>query len=292
MGDVVPELNERIMTGFRTRMTRDSRVKQVAKRIANGSATLNDGHTYAAAVGENMSKAMKAAFTPEALPNGKLYYNIADRTVRPAMLESYNLVNDTAAEIQTIVDASTGIGMGAVRAEFPESRIDDLIGKICEDVDNIDNAMVWLTEPIVNNAEGFFDDYVDTNAEVRERSGLKAKITRTAEYNACAWCEDLEGSWDYGDQPDDVYRRHEYCRCSVTYTTEKAEQSVWSKRSWEPKKEDIERRKETDMPAVMSTNERAAVLEQLERDREIAQSGLQREYGRKYAREATLRGRG
>ena len=47
--DVVPALNDEIMTSFRSRMNKDARIRRVSKRIKDGTATLQDGHTYAAA---------------------------------------------------------------------------------------------------------------------------------------------------------------------------------------------------------------------------------------------------
>ena len=36
----------------------------------------------------------------------------------------------------------------------------------------------------------------------------------------CEWCRDLEGTYDYEDvkaSGSDVYKRHEGCRCTVSY---------------------------------------------------------------------------
>lgn len=260
--DVVPALNEAIMTSYRSRMNRDARIRRVSKRIKDGTATLQDGHTYAAAAGENMSSALRSVLTPENLPDGKLYYNIADRTIKPALRETYNTVNTTAADVQKIVDRKSKIRMASVRADFPEDRIDGLIEKVVENIDDVDGALKWIGEPIVNNVEAFFDDFVDRNAEVRVRSGMQAKITRTAESNCCPWCADKEGSWDYGDEPDDVYARHEYCRCTVTYTADRKAQNVWSKEQWEPSPEAYDRMRSAAArtPQPMTQSERADAI--------------------------------
>ena len=112
--DIVPALNDEIMTSFRSRMNRDARIKRVSRRITDGTASLRDGHTYAAAVGENMSSALRAVLTPEKLPDGKLYYNIASRTVKPALQETYGLVNDTATQVQRIADRRARLRIGSL----------------------------------------------------------------------------------------------------------------------------------------------------------------------------------
>ena len=48
----------------------------------------------------------------------------------------------------------------------------------------------------------------------------------------------MVGRYEYGDEPDDVFRRHDNCTCSVTYECGRQRQDVWSKRTWEAPAED------------------------------------------------------
>lgn len=267
--DVVPELNEKIRANFQKRLMRNRNLPAINRMIRDGTATLTEAHAYSAAVGEAASEALKTVLTAENLPNGILYRNIAERTVKPLLEECYSLVNDQAAEIQKVVDRKKKVKLGAVRADFPEDRVDDLVNKISEDL-NLDEAVKWLGEPIVNNSEAFFDDYVKRNADFRERSGMESRIQRTAEAGACRWCADLAGSWRYGSEPDDVYARHEFCRCSVTYTSGRRAQSVWSKRSWELPEEQIERMKSVRGPDTTPREIREENLARAEAEREAA----------------------
>lgn len=269
--DVVPALNESIETSFHTNVMKDRQLARVTKRIRDGTATLEDGHKYAERLGIDMSKALKANLTAETLPDSTLYYNIAKRTVTPALEETYKLTNEAAEEIQALLDAKSNIGLKSIQAEFPSTRIDGLIDKMTTDGITLEDALKWLDEPIINNAEAFFDDYVDANAKFRSEAGLKTTLTRTAEANACDWCKDLEGTYDYGSAPPDIYRRHEFCRCSVTYQSKKTSQNVWTKAKWESSPEELERRQTagTD-PPKMTAKERLEVFKSLERDKEIA----------------------
>ena len=87
-----------------------------------------------------------------------------------------------------------------------------------------------LGEPICNIAQSMYDDFIRSNAEFRVDSGLNATITRETVGNCCAWCAGLEGEYDYGDEPDDVYHRHDNCRCTVTYKCDKGFQNVHTKK--------------------------------------------------------------
>lgn len=251
---------------------------RINNRIRDGTATLMDGHEFAKLTGENLSGALRSVIRPDALPDGMFYYNIADRTVRPALQTSHGLVNSNAVNIQQIVDERDGIGIGGVEAEFPEGRVGGLVQKIA-DAETVDAALAWLAEPIINNVEAFFDDYVRANAETRTELGLKAIITRSASARCCDWCADLEGVYDYRDAPEDIYRRHEFCRCSVTYQTERTTQNVWTKQSWQSSPEEIRRREEfgDDMRTGMTAQEREQVLATIERDRRVID--MQRELG-------------
>lgn len=287
--DVVPALNEAIQTSFKTNVMRDRRIAQISTRIRDGTATFADGHDYAERLGENLSKALSSNLNANTLPDGKLYYNIASRTVTPALEENYNLTNDAAEKIQKIVDKKSKIGLGSVRADFPTERINGLIDKMTRDDITLEDALVWLKEPIINNCEAFFDDFIDQNAKFRSEAGLKAKLIRTAEPNCCSWCKALEGAYDYDDAPEDIYRRHEFCRCTVTYQTEKTSQNAWSKRTWQSTPEELQRRENAGKAPPISVTERLSQLEQIERDKQVRDFMDQTGYLRQTARNATLK---
>lgn len=240
--DVVPELKKAIETDFRTNMAKDAQVKAITKRIRDGTATLVDGHRYAEQAGKNLSKALRKNLTAETLPDGKLYYNIAKRTITPTLKNNYELVNKTASEIQEFLDYKAKIGLQSVKAQFPNERIIGLIDKMTEDDITLEDALAWLDEPIVNNSEAFFDDYVKANADFRQSVGMKTTITRFVSSGCCTWCGDMAGTYDYKHAPDDIYRRHEHCRCDVVYESEKVVQNVWSKDTFSTAAELLERR--------------------------------------------------
>ena len=284
--DIAPILNEKIQTSFKNYCLKDRRITQISKRIRDGTASFVDAHDYAEHLGENLSKALVNNLTAENLPNGKLYYNIATRTVTPSLEENYNLVNDVSEQIQKAIDKKAKVGLGSVRAEFPKERIQGLIDKMTADDIDLEAAVKWLMEPIVNNSEAFADDYIKANAEFRTEAGLKTKIVRRADPNCCKWCADLEGEYDYDSAPDDIYRRHEFCRCTVTYISEKKSQNVWSKRTWQTDPQDLEERKEIGA-SKMTAQERISQVESAERDKVLRNYMKETGYSRATARDST-----
>ena len=268
--DVVPQLMSEIETAFRNNTMKDRTLASVSKRIRDGTATLTEGHTYAEHIGKSASKALQQVLTEKNLPDGRLYYNIANRTVVPLLESNQSLINEAAFEIQKIADAKVGINLNPVKPDFPKERVTGLIDKMTADGISLEDALIWIGEPIVNNNEAFYDDFVRENAEFRSNAGLKTKISRIAEVKACEWCRNLEGTYEYGAQPDDIFRRHEFCRCTVTVTSEKQSQSAWTKKSWKSTPEEIQRR-EGIKPEKLSSEERRQVLERLDKDKTVKQ---------------------
>lgn len=283
MVDVVPELLENIKTAFKSISMADRTLATVSRRIRDGTASEIDGHKYAERLGKNASKALQMNLTAETLPDGKLYYNIATRTVIPVLENNQKLINDAAVSIQKEKDVKTGIGLNPITPKFPAERINGLIDKMTADDITLEDALVWIREPIVNNSEAFYDDFIRENVKFRSDAGLRSTITRIAEAKACEWCQNLAGTYDYGDEPENIFRRHEFCRCSLTTTYNRTTKEAWSKRSWESTPEEIERR-EGVMPENMTVQERQEILDRLERDKLIKQlmdvTGLSRDDAR------------
>ena len=130
----------------------------------------------------------------------------------------------------------------------------------------LEDALVWIREPIVNNSEAFFDDFIRENAEFRSSAGMKSTISRIAEYKACDWCKNLEGTYEYGKHPQEIFARHEFCRCEVTFTSNRTSQNVWSKKSWKSTEEELSRRVGTKVQS-MSVQERQDLLERLDKEK-------------------------
>lgn len=96
--------------------------------------------------------------------------------------------------------------------------------------DHYDDVAWVLNEPVKTFSRGVVDESIRRNVEFHGAAGLHPRVVRTAEAGCCAWCAKLAGTYDYPDVPKDVYRRHENCRCRVTYDPgDGRRQDIWSK---------------------------------------------------------------
>lgn len=89
-----------------------------------------------------------------------------------------------------------------------------------------------LGEPVSNLCHAFYDQYVEANVKFRSRAGMKEVIIRRQLGKCCKWCADLAGIYAPEDAPDDIYRRHDNCKCMVTYKDEAGYTDVWSKKEF------------------------------------------------------------
>lgn len=94
-----------------------------------------------------------------------------------------------------------------------------------------------LGEPVCNLCHAFYDQYVEANVKFRSKAGMKAVIIRRQLGKCCEWCADMAGIYTPENAPADIYRRHDNCKCMVTYKSEKGYSDVWSKKEFESQKE-------------------------------------------------------
>ena len=136
--DMVPELYQQIAETFQAKINNDEAVKGFMNRLDDKKATQHDVSMYARRLGEIASESLTTYLTDKNLPDGKIYWNILERTVKPILQNVYDLINEAAAQLQTYEDKETGIGMKAVKADYPEDRIKSIMDKIMADQEQID----------------------------------------------------------------------------------------------------------------------------------------------------------
>ena len=119
-----------------------------------------------------------------------------------------------------------------------------------------------MTSTTENITRSFYDDYVETNVKYRSEAGLECFIIRSDHGGCCKWCAALAGKYRYPEEvPKDVYRRHDNCTCTVTYTNGRKAQDVWSKTSRELPAEERERMKQIGFKKpTISAEERERML--------------------------------
>ncbi len=216
MTDVSPKLLETLKNSFESNYKKSQIIANLKEKIDNGNATYDEVNSFAIEVGELLAKVLQENLSEAVLPDGRMYFNIAKAVVEPMMKNNYDIVSNVAVQVQTKLNTSSKIGIKAIKPSLNQDRIDGIINRISNEK-HFDEIKWILDEPVVNFTQSIVDDTIKVNAEFQYGAGLTPKIIRTVAGNCCKWCKALAGKYSYPDVPQDVYRRHQRCRCAVTY---------------------------------------------------------------------------
>lgn len=228
--DIVPELLEKIQRDFNKLFKQNKKLQQIKEMIDNGTATYKQANEYAIEVGEMLASVFEIHIKSEALPDGKMYFNIAERILNPTLSNNHKIVAQVSAEIQEHLNKSIGLGLKGIEPKINQFRIDSIINRI--DAEEVFDDVSWiLAEPVINFTQSVVDDTIKENVKFQGESGLYPKVIRIANYSdACDWCKEMEGTYKYPNVPDGIFGRHDRCRCTVEYDPGDARrQNVWTK---------------------------------------------------------------
>lgn len=227
--DIVPELLENIQRDFNSKISKSAKLRSIRKSIESGSATYALANEYAVEVGGILADVFKTHIKSDVLPDGHMYYNIAERILTPTLTENHVIVTRVSAEVQEQLNRSVGLGLKGIEAPVNQHRIESIINRVV--AEEVFDDVAWiLQEPIVNFTQSSVDETIKANVKFQGESGLSPKIIRTTDADPCDWCKDMAGTYKYPNVPDGVYARHDRCRCTVEYDPGDArKQNIWTK---------------------------------------------------------------
>lgn len=243
--DIVPRLLSDITKSFDSKTKESKILKEKLVKLKNQKADHIDSNEFAQEIGEILSRVFRENITEERLPDGKIYYNIADRILNPNLKNNYDIINDYAKNVQFNLNKKAGIGLKAIDAEFNQNRVDGIVESVLKK-DDYSVMINDLCSSVENFSRAIVDDFIEKNAEFHSKSGLKPIIERQMHGGACSFCKPLAGTYDYEeakmlaqtDPKRNPFARHRFCRCTVDYLPGNGKrQDVWSKK-WKKVNED------------------------------------------------------
>ena len=225
MDDITPSLLKAIQTDFQSLFDKSDIISSLYAKVRDGTATYVEANEFAIETGDILAKAFKNNLSADVLPDGKMYYNIAQRILEPTMTNNYDLIADITNQVQTALNNSAGIGIKAIIPELNTDKIIGIINRV-SDAENFDDIAWILDEPIKTFSQSIVDDSIKVNAEFQYNAGMNPKIIRISTGKCCEWCNAIAGVYNYPDVPKEVYQRHNYCRCKVDYVVGKDRKNV------------------------------------------------------------------
>ena len=241
--DIAPELLEKVTAAFNKGVNNNRTIRAAAARITAGKGEIQTANRIAVEIGKELTRACETYLTPEALPNGRLYYNIADKVIRPNLEEGYLETQGYTGRVIDQINQRAGIGMRAGYQDLDRDRIHDLIDAIGAR-ETYEESAALLREPFINLMQSAVNGMVRHNAQIQYESGLQPKVVRTSDGHPCQWCADLAGTYEYPVSNEEVWAQHEYCRCEVTFVPDKGKKhgEGWTAR-WNADSKVIEHRR-------------------------------------------------
>lgn len=222
--DIVPGLLEDINKSLDRKTEESLVIKEKVLKLKNKKADHIDSNEFAQEIGEILSNSFRENITEDRLPDGKIYYNIADRVINPNLKNNYEIINAYAKDVQDILNKKANIGLGAVDAQFNQNRADGIIESVLKK-DDYSTMIKDLCSSVENFSRAIVDDFIEKNAEFHSKAGLKPTIERRMHGGACPFCKPLAGTYDYeeakrlaqSDPQRNPFSRHRYCKCTVVY---------------------------------------------------------------------------
>lgn len=217
--DISKDILKRLEESFGEKIKSNKKIKYLLKKLENDEATYKEANEYAIELGQILAETYKENIKGNELPNGRMYYNIGEKTITPTMKNNYELISEYSKDVQTLINKKAGLGLNGIKAPLNEDRIHGIVQRLADEEDYEKTKWI-LDENMVNFSQSIVDDTVRKNAESHFKLGLEPKIYRESSGKCCKWCSKLDGTYNYFEVKNagnDVFRRHRNCRCTVEY---------------------------------------------------------------------------
>ena len=258
--DVLPDILKEVQERFERDFGKSEIVRNAFAMLEAKKATYKTANEFAIEIGEILSKALRASLSADKLPDGKMYYNIAQRLLTDVLGRNHEIVSGYASDVQKNLNQEAKIGMEIQVPELNRDRIAGIVNRFSYE-ENFEDVSWLLGEPIVNFTQSIIDDSIRVNAELHHKAGLQPEIVRKSYFHCCEWCQEVQGSYKYPRVPKDVYRRHQHCRCTVDYDPKSGKiQNVWTKKISNKSSDELENRKRINID-VRDNNRKADIQE-------------------------------
>lgn len=214
--DITPSLIQGIRTDFQKRYSKSQIIRTIKPKIEDGTATYEDAYKYASEIGNLRAKTIKNQISEDKLPDGKMYYNIAERVTSSCLGDDYEKVQEICNVAQKNKNKALKIGLSTIEEEIDEEGIKNIANMISNQ-DEYDKYSKMFEIACATFSKTVVDRNMKANASFQNKIGLKIVIERIAGAGCCSWCSALAGSYEMGKAPDDVWSHHNGCTCSVDY---------------------------------------------------------------------------
>ena len=209
---------DEIKKAFQETVDSDKECIKLYKQIRAGDASYGTASLLSARIGEDLGKVLiKYA------PNMTIDEIDLDDILPKVLGLDQRMVTTACEMVQKDMNKDAGLGIKYKNPKFDMDRVKGLIDEVKshETFSDIEDAFV---DQLANFSQNIVDESIRVNAQTMFKAGIRTMVVRQAEAGACPWCLEQAGSYDYNEVKDtgnDVWRRHDNCRCNIDYITER-----------------------------------------------------------------------
>lgn len=130
MKDVAPELLEKLNKTFGQKVTIDPQIRSYKKKLEAGKLTERDCALYIRKVVSIASASVTDVMKPKNLPDGKLYWNIAEAVIVPFLKGVIVQMNNIAVSTMKDSDKKQNINIKIQKLRYPDGQIRSYLNMI------------------------------------------------------------------------------------------------------------------------------------------------------------------
>lgn len=212
-----PLTYEDIKEPFLEALRADKRAAYLIKEIEAGRGTYEMASEYAARVGDDLAKVLKKHAPLMTIDEWDV-----ENLIPKSLGLDHSIVVYACENVQTGLNKDAGLGIKFQVPKFDSDRAWGLVKEL-EDNPEFTNIEASFWDQLGNFSQNVVDDAIKANADVITGAGVRAYVVRATEAGACPWCDEVAGVYNYDDVKNggDVWRRHENCRCTIEFFTER-----------------------------------------------------------------------
>lgn len=215
-----------VSDSFYADYNKNKKLSRLYQKVRDGTATYKQANDFAIEVGNILVKSYKSNLETESMD-----FATALKLLNNPMNNNYKLISEYCDSVQSILNGKYRMQVNSVIPNVNQDRINGLAKAVSTAKTEIE-AVNLFGEPIINFSQSVVDDVVRENARFASDLGFTPQIVREYEgpHNErgrivdCKYCQGLAGTYDYADVKSgnsEVYKRHEGCRCTLTYIPSK-----------------------------------------------------------------------
>lgn len=130
MKDVAPELLEKLNKTFSQKVAIDPQIRSYKKKLEAGKLTERDCALYIRKVVSIASASVTDVMKPKNLPDGKLYWNIAEAVIVPFLKGVIVQMNNIAVSMMKDSDKKQNINIKIQKLRYPDGQIRSYLNMI------------------------------------------------------------------------------------------------------------------------------------------------------------------